>query len=132
MGSNIAALNNHEARQVVLEKQWNNFKGSAAHEAMRQHRLETLLSDPDNFWESIGPDAIKYPFPSSMMGRTELERKSISCKMNNFDNHLARQLAALMITKDDAELGRIIRDMSEQHLKSSVDEWVEENWRNWA
>lgn len=131
MGSNVAALNSHEARQTVLEKQWKNFKGSAAHEAMKQHRLETLLSDPDNLWESIGPDAIKYPFPSSMLGKTELERKSISTKMVNFDNHLARQLAALMITKDDAELGRIVRDMSEQYLKDSVDEFVDENWRDW-
>jgi len=131
MGANIAALNNHESRQTELQKQWKAFKGSAAHEAMKQQRLETLLADPDNLWESIGPNAIKYPFPSSMLGKTELERKSIGIRINNFDNHLANQLATLIITKDDAELGRIIRDMSEQHLKDSVDEYVDDNWRDW-
>lgn len=131
MGANIHALNVHQNHQDVLEASWKSFEGSSAHKAMKAHRLETLLANPDSLWESIGPDAIKYPFNDSMLGKTEAEREETRKHINSFDQHLARQLATLIITQDDAELGRIIRDMAEQYLADPIDEWVDENWREW-
>lgn len=131
MGANITAINTFELRQAELEQQWEAFKDSPAYKAMKEHRLETLLANPDNLWESIGPDAIKYPFNDSMLGKTEAERTEIRQHINSFDQHLARQLATLIINKDDAELGRIIRDMAEQYLSGPIDEWVDDNWRDW-
>ena len=132
MGANELALANYENRQDVLEAEWKAFKNSAGHSAMKAHRMETLLADPDTFWESIGPDAIKYPFNDSMLGRTEIERKGIRAHINLFDQHLAKQLAVLLITENDEEFGRIIRDMAEQYLSGPIDEWVNDNWRDWA
>ena len=131
MGANITALRVYENRQDLLEADWKSFEGSSAHKAMKAHRLETLLANPDNLWEAIGPDAIKYPFNDSMLGKTEAEREETRRHINSFDQHLSRQLATLIITQDDAELGRIIRDMAEQYLASSIDGWVDDNWRAW-
>ena len=132
LDGNIVALNNYLEREATAEERWDRFENTPAHKAMKAHRFETLLADPDTLWEAIGPDGIKYPFSTNMLCRTEVERAEIRRRMKLFDEHLARQIATLIATKDDAELGRIIRSMAEQYLEGAIDEWVDENWRDWA
>ncbi|TNE87040.1 MAG: hypothetical protein EP324_08180 [Gammaproteobacteria bacterium] len=126
------ALNAHLEREAKREIQWDLFEGSVGHQHMKAHRLETLLANPVTLWEALGPDAIKYPFNDNMMGKSEIERAEIRRRMNDFQNHLAMQLTMLILAKDDAELGRILREMAEQYLKPQIDEWVDDNWRDWA
>jgi len=128
---NVVALNEHLEAEAEAETRWNALEGSWKHQAMKEHRLETLLANPDNLWESIGPDGIKYPFNDCFLGKTEHERAALQRRINEFDANLARQLALLIITKDDAELGRILRVQLEQYFKKSIDEWVDDNWRDW-
>jgi len=129
---NVVALNQYLERQAKMDSDWESFEGSRMHDAMKEHRLETLLSDPDNVFEAIGPDGIKYPFNDCFLGKTEHERAALRKRINDFDDNLARQLAVLIITKDDAELGRILRVQAEQYFKKSIDEWVDDNWRDWV
>lgn len=132
LDSYTPALNAFLERQAQGETEWNTFEGSSAHQAMKVHRMETLLADPDTLWEALGPDAIKYPFSTNMLCKSEVERAEIRRRMADFNQHLANQLAVLMIKKDDAELGRILRDMATRYLQERVDEWVDDNWRQWA
>jgi len=129
---NVVALNQYLESQAKAETQWESFEGTPSHEAMRQRRFETLLSDPDNISEALSFNGIKYPFNDCFLGKTEHERAALRKRINDFDDNLARQLAVLIITKDDAELGRILRVQAEQYFKKSIDEWVDDNWRDWV
>jgi hypothetical protein len=132
MGINTALRDHEESSSNKADQEWEAFQGSDLHKAMKEHRFETLLADPDNLWEAIGPDAIKYPFDTTYLPKTEARREEIIKRMKSFNQALATNITTMIITKDDAELGRVIRNMAETYMEEPVDEWVSKNWRAWG
>lgn len=87
----------------------------------------TELLEDGGVWEATGPDAIHYPFPTCMMGKTDTQRDEIRDKMKEHLQGLEDSMIKAIVTKDDAELGRIFRTLAESFVYQDLVEMIGED-----
>lgn len=130
--ANTAALRDYELQQSDNDNKWAAFRDSGGLEVMEQHRLETLLANPETYWIAVSCEGMTYPFNTKTLGMTPEQRVACTQRMNAADDAHALAMSALIIQGDDAEIGRCVRRQILRYLKPQIDEWVEDNWHEWA
>ncbi len=130
--ANTAALDIYERQSITNEANWIAFRDNGGVDVMRQHRLEALLANPETYWIAVSCEGMTYKFNTNTLRMTPAERVVCTQKMNAADDAHALAMSALIIQGDDAEIGRCVRRQILRYLKPQIDEWVEDNWHEWA
>jgi len=106
------------------------FAASPIGKAFKRDYIRELLSDSEFLWDAIGQDAVDTPawIPLGMLEGEELE--AAAAERRNFWDAEADKIATMIFHKDDAALGKYIRNLAESYTKPEVDVWFVENWED--
>ena len=88
--------------------------------AERRARMAEILSDPDQVFEAMGPDGIKYDFNTVMLRMNEDQRKMVSFRMSEIDRRVAANLAAAIVDRNYAALGALICGQVERYFETDI------------
>lgn len=92
-----------------------------AYSACFQAGKEKAAADLDGIWEAVSVQGVVYP-PAVVSHESRLI----------FDDYVALSIARAALKGDATTIGRIIMQQVDKYLTEKGEEFVAENWREWA
>ena len=110
------------AERVAAYKKTQDYKDDVA------HVLTKLAADPDKVCEAIGPDGIRYPFSTNIIGVNVEQRINVRAEIDRWDKAFYGAIGAAILTKDAATIGELILRHAAPYLEEMAEEIVEEDF----
>lgn len=79
---------------------------------------KAMLSDPSFIWFAMSVDGVTYPFDTSLLCKSDNQRKEIRGMVNEYDNAMATRIGEHVANCSDEELGRLVREQIEGYALS--------------
>lgn len=122
--------NYYERRLEAKYDAWEEFLGSKEWRDDVEDKLRELCKNPDAVAEAIGPDGLKYPFPTTAFysnGSAERLRE-INARMREHEDTEYGLIGAAIMAGDHFRLGQLIMRHARKHLTEIAEDRVEEKW----